>query len=444
MIIWKKVVLLFLGGVFYSSAQAAELVEFDFSGTARGEWGINTRNGSTQKLELTLEPELVSRFNNGWKLTTIGRLRTQLIDGLHPGDMDLKSYGPASRPGVIVEELEAELREFYLEADWAKNYFTLGKQQVVWGKADGLKVLDVVNPQSFREFILEDFDNSRIPLWMVNVERPVGDWDAQFIWTPDKTYHAFPENGATYAFTSKQLVPSAPPGVMVNLRDVDRPKRFFEDSDVGARLSTFWKGWDITLNYLYQYTNSPVLFQSVQSGPTGPVAVINPRYERTHMVGGTFSNAFGDWVVRGEIGYFTSHFFLTNTVSDPDGILESPELTYVFGLDWTGVKDTFISAQLFQSWITDPSTGLIRDTFDTNMTFLARRKFLNDTLQAEMLWIVNTKDGNGLIRPKITYEVQDNVKAWVGADIFYGNRDGLFGQFGDSDRVVMGVELGFQ
>jgi hypothetical protein len=78
------------------------------------------------------------------------------------------------------------------------------------------------------------------------------------------------------------------------------------------------------------------------------------------------------------------------------------------------------------------------------MTFLARRKFLNDTLQAEMLWIVNTKDGNGLIRPKITYEVQDNVKAWVGADIFYGNRDGLFGQFGDSDRVVMGVELGFQ
>jgi len=54
-------------------------------------------------------------------------------------------------------ELEAELREFYLETDWGKSYFTFGKQQVVWGKADGLKVLDVVNPQSFREFILEDF-----------------------------------------------------------------------------------------------------------------------------------------------------------------------------------------------------------------------------------------------------------------------------------------------
>jgi len=443
MSIWKKAVSLLLGGVFYCSAQAAELVEFDFSGTARGEWGINTKNGRSQKLELTMEPELISRFKNGWKLTTIGRLRTQVMDGLRPGNLDQGSYGPASRPGVIVDEVEAELREFYLEADWKKNYFTLGKQQVVWGKADGLKVLDVVNPQSFREFILEDFDNSRIPLWMVNVERPIGSWDAQFIWTPDQTYHALPENGATYAFTSNQLVPSASPGVVVNLRDVDRPKRFFADSDVGARLSTFWKGWDITLNYLYQYTNYPVLFQRIRINPAGPVVVIEPRYERTHMIGGTFSNAFGDWVARGEIGYFTSHFFLTNNVSDPDGILESPELTYVFGLDWTGVRDTFISAQLFQSWIADSSRGLVRDTVDTNMTFLARREFLNDTLQAEILWIVNTKDGNGLIRPKITYEVQDNVKAWVGADIFYGDRNGLFGQFKDNDRVVMGIELGF-
>ncbi len=44
-----------------------------------------------------------------------------------------------------------------MEADWGKSYFTFGKQQVVWDKADVLKVLDVVNPQSFRELILEDF-----------------------------------------------------------------------------------------------------------------------------------------------------------------------------------------------------------------------------------------------------------------------------------------------
>ena len=52
-------------------------------------------------------------------------------------------------------------------------------------------------------------------------------------------------------------------------------------------------------------------------------------------------------------------------------------------------------------------------------------------------------DGDGLIRPKLVYEWQDNVKTWVGADIFYGDRDGLFGQFRENDRIVIGVELGY-
>ncbi len=436
----KKAALLLLGGVLSGPVQSAE---FDFSGIARGQWAVNTEDGSSQAFELALEPELVSRFDNGWKLTAIGRLRAETVDGLRPGDVNRDSYSQASQPGLVGQELEAELREFYLEGDLGEHYLTLGKQQVVWGKADGLKVLDVVNPQSFREFILEDFDNSRIPLWMVNVEHPLGNWDAQFIWIPDQTYHALPKRDATYAFSSPQRVPSAPPGVTVDVRDIERPQRIFADSDAGIRLSTFYKGWDITLNYLYQYSNFPVLFQRLVMSPTGPVAVIEPRYERTHVIGGTFSNAFGEWVVRGELGYFSDQFFLTDNASDADGIVESPELSYVLGFDWTGIEDTFLSAQLFQSRVTDSLTGLVRDELDTNLTFLARRDYHNDTLQAEVLWIVSMNDGDGLLRPKLVYEWQDNVKTWVGADIFYGDRDGLFGQFSDNDRIVIGVELGY-
>ncbi|MDH5738814.1 MAG: hypothetical protein OEY77_00650 [Nitrospira sp.] len=421
----------------------ASAVEFDFSGSARGRLAIGTDEPELQSTELTLMPEVVSRFDNGWKLTSIGRLRTELVDGLRPGNLDRKTYGPASRPGLLRQEVEVELREFHLQGAWGETYLTLGKQQVVWGKADGLKVLDVVNPQSFREFILEDFDKSRIPLWTVNIERSVGNWDAQLIWIPDHTYHALPDRDATYAFSSPRLVPSAPPGVSVDIRSVDRPDRFLMDSDAGLRLSTFWKGWDISLNYLYQYDNFPVLFQRLDVRPTGPVVVIEPRFERTHVIGGTFSNAFGDWVVRGELGFFSDRFFRTNETADRDGITKSSELSGVLGLDWTGIEDTFLSAQLFQSWVTAPSAGLVRDELDTNLTFLVRRDFFNDTLRAEVLWIVNTNDGDGLIRPKIAYEWQDNLKTWVGADIFYGDRDGLFGQFGNNDRVILGVEWGY-
>ena len=60
-------------------------------------------------------------------------------------------------------ELEIELREFYLEAIRGRVILHSASSSRM-GKADGFKVLDVANPQSFQEFILEDFDNSRIPL----------------------------------------------------------------------------------------------------------------------------------------------------------------------------------------------------------------------------------------------------------------------------------------
>ncbi|WP_221894608.1 hypothetical protein [Bathymodiolus japonicus methanotrophic gill symbiont] len=57
--------------------------------------------------------------------------------------------------------------------------------------------------------------------------------------------------------------------------------------------------------------------------------------------------------------------------------------------------------------------------------------------------IGNIHNGDGIIRPKISYEWQDNLKTWIGADIFYGNQQGVFGQFDNNSRVVMGVEVSF-
>jgi hypothetical protein len=41
---------------------------------------------------------------------------------------------------------------------------------VVWAEADGLKLLDVLNPQNFRNFVLDDFDEPSVSLWMFNAE----------------------------------------------------------------------------------------------------------------------------------------------------------------------------------------------------------------------------------------------------------------------------------
>jgi hypothetical protein len=427
--------------LYLTVAQSVFAADHELTHLFTGRWGLGMEKTGSQMLDLDWQPESRWRFDDGARLTGLARLRFQPEAGMRPSDMQRGSYASVSKPALIGDNSELELRELYYERPAGEWYLTLGKQQVVWGKADGLKVLDVVNPQSFREFILEDFDRSRIPLWTLNAERPLGDWTVQLLWLPDRTYHALPKRDGTYAFTSPRLVPQAPPGITVRLLDPKRPDRALADSDAGLRLTSFLAGWDLSLNYLYQYHNQPVLQQRVIPGPA-PVVEVTPRYHRTHVLGGTFSRALGDWVARGELGYFSKRFFVTTDPADADGVAESPELSYVLGIDWSGLSDTFISAQLFQSWLLNHKQGFTRPELDTNLTFLMRREFWNDTLTAEILWITNTNDGDGLVRPKVEYDLEDNVSIWAGLDVFYGDRDGLFGQFDDNDRLLIGVEVG--
>ena len=74
------------------------------------------------------------------------------------------------------------LREAYVDTSAGDWSFRLGKQQVVWGTADGIKLLDIINPTDFRHLMQDQMEDSRIPIWMINAEGDVGDnGNVQFI-----------------------------------------------------------------------------------------------------------------------------------------------------------------------------------------------------------------------------------------------------------------------
>lgn len=417
--------------------------ESEFSGTWKQELAFATHEGNAQKFEALIEPEWNFTFENGLELTAIGRLRLDLVGDLGPSASRPDNFAGINGPWVQGAHGEISLREFYLDAEWLGSFWRIGKQQVVWGQADGLKVLDVINPQSFREFILDDFDDSRIPLWMINLEVPVAQDDTlQFLWIPDTTYHELAEAGTPYQITSPSLVPAAPAGVPVKLSSPLKPGRFLADSDFGLRYSSFRGGWDITLNYLYHYRDFPVPYQDVDLNPAPGGVTIQPEYERSHLLGGTLSNAFGDFTLRAEIGFSTDSFHVAENLSTR-GISNSPELASVLGLDWQGLSDTFISVQWFQSHLFDYDSTTIRDRTEHTMSFLYQRYFASETWKLEVLVLQSLNGHDGLVRPKLTHTLLSNLDIWVGADLFHGNKEGLFGQFDQEDRVVAGFRLGF-
>lgn len=414
---------------------------FYMSGTVRLEAAYGFKSDEMQKLEFILQPQFEIQLPRDIDLTVIPRIRWNPYDDLDPGRHNQNNFSDISRPHLYGDDVDFELREFYIETVFRETYLTIGKQQVVWGQADGLRVLDVVNPFDFREFVLDDFDQSRIPLWMLNAEIPVGEAMLQLLWIPDLTYHQIPESGSTYEFISN--VPQPPPGATVIRNAPDKPDNVIADSDVGARLSWFWKGWDLSLNYLYHYDDVPVLYRTIGIGPSGVVITSNPGYERTHLFGGTFSNAFGDLTVRGEFGYSTDKYYPTTDVTDVDGVHKTDEFAYVLGFDWFGVSETFLSFQVFQNYLMDNAAGLLRDEVETNVSFLVERDFRNDTVKISNITVHNLNNNDGFNRTKVTYALRDDTDIWAGVDIFYGDKSGFFGQFEDTSRLVVGIEWSF-
>ena len=415
------------------------LDDIEFSGLFETEVSFGTAASEIQKAEFVLTPELAIDLSPVTRLTVIGRLRGDIVDKLEPGQPSQRNRSEASKRWFVSNHVDIELREAFIDTEIGNAFVRLGKQQIVWGQADGLKVLDVINPQSFREFILDDFEDSRIPLWTLNAEIPIGDTLLQLLWIPDTTYDDLPGAGATYKFTSPLLVPQVPPGVPVSIEPLQKPDDFIGDSDVGSRLSMFIGGWDLSFNYAYHYFDTPVTRREIT--PAG--ISVQQNYERTHLIGGSLSNVIGDFTLRGELGFSSDRYFLTNDINDNDGIINSGEVSYVFGLDYQGWRDWFVSGQIFQSIITDPEPGLVRDRVDTSLTFLVRRDFLNDSLQAEALLIQSLNQEDGILQASLNYEWRSNIELNISADVFYGHSNGIFGQFGQNDRVSMGIEIGF-
>jgi len=318
-------------------------------------------------------------------------------------------------------------------------YWKIGKQQVVWGEADGLKLLDAINPQSYREFTLDDFDDSRIPLWMVNAEISVGDDSMlQVLLITDTSTHELAPVNSPFNITSALMVPVPPDGVQVDVNPAKSPSGGLKDSDLGIRLVSFVAGWDVSANYLYHYVDTPV----VRAALTGARVVVDQDYERSHLLGGSASTSLGQWILRSEMAFESDRYLRSEAVFP--GVVKSDVFSFVVGWDWQGWQDQFVSLQYFQGNALDNASQLVVDKRDEKLSFLWESKFLNETLALKYLGLYSVNDQDGFHQVRLTYNYQANMDIYLGGDQFYGNSQGLFGQFDQADRVMLGVNWGIE
>jgi hypothetical protein len=117
------------------------------------------------------------------------------------GCADFGGYGDKKRSELESPEFNERwdvIREAFVtntvnfEGD-KQLFLKLGKQQVVWGRTDLFRVLDVINPVDYsRNNIYDELQDIRIPMWIAQAEYRMGpsetmqDRNLQLVWNFDK------------------------------------------------------------------------------------------------------------------------------------------------------------------------------------------------------------------------------------------------------------------
>ncbi|OIO74878.1 MAG: hypothetical protein AUJ57_01375 [Zetaproteobacteria bacterium CG1_02_53_45] len=415
------------------STSAASAAEWTMHGALKNETAyFLSGEKRLDKLQNRLDLKPEASFGHGWEFR--GR-----VLGWYDAAMDIEQTNATDLTPAIKQHYRTYLqsKEAYLLYGGDMFDFRMGQQQIVWGKTDGLRMLDIINPLDMREFMLDDFLDSRIGLWSarLNWYADIGgsQHEFEFIVIPDARPMQLAPTGSRWAFAQ----PAAPAGVAVTLQGGGEPSWRPADMEAGMAWRSNLDGWDLSLNWFYGWKDSPSLQKSLTPG----LLTLTPVYQRMNTVGGSFSNAFGSLVLRGELAANIGEGINKNGVTPATSIGRTTTMNAAFGLDYTE-NNWRISPQFFIRYLPGWDNTIAEDQASGFVSLMISTDYLNEKLKPEIIGLYDWADGSWMLRPKLAYEFSDQITARLGGDIF-GGSNGFFGQFDKNDRIYSELEYTF-
>ena len=380
------------------------------------------------------------------------------------------------------------IRELY--ADFDINFDNgnilstrLGKQQVIWGRTDLFRVLDVINPVDYsRNNIYDELEDIRIPMWILRTDYRMGptevfdglafdDLNFQVVWNFDKFrphdigqcgqpnvmldagcffrgMNNLWENGGTVAnFAGATpdggLATDFGPG-QIGIRKAHMPSWSLSNTQLGLKLEGVYGDLGFSLNALTYRSQLPSLRGGIPAtnGFTGETAVwpsliaFDIHFPRVNLVGGSldyYSQGI-DTVFRVETAYTSGEEF-ANTLRK-ELYSESDVLRYVIGAD----KNIFIpalnesqaflfSGQIFGQHILDHEreqrtygeAGIPDYEHNWTATLLMQGFYMNGRLTPKIITAHDFRAQATAIAPSVDWLVNDNFKLTLGGNFKVGN-----------------------
>jgi hypothetical protein len=262
----------------------------------------------------------------------------------------------------------------------------------------------------------------------------------ELLWIPYTTFDRIGRAGSEFY----PIQAPAPAGFTNSFRDDTLPARSIANSNYGARVSTLAKGWDLSA-FFYSSMDSAATFYRdiVPTGPSSGTIIYTPRHDRISQTGGTFSKDLGEaGILKGELVYTSGRSFNVNRITQANGLVQKDTIDYAVGLDYALPEEARMNVQAFQRVYFGHDQDMLQDRYETGVTFLYNRK-VQQKVEGEFLWIQSLNRWENLIRPRIIWRAEQNLRVAFGVDIFNGPVTGVLGRYANRDRIYVETRYDF-
>jgi hypothetical protein len=321
-------------------------------------------------------------------------------------------------------EWDAEVGEAWLAGDVSEHVdVAVGRQVVIWGRSESLRVLDVLNPLDNREPGRVDLEDIRRPVSMLNVKGYAGDWSAALIAIPEIRFDSNPVVGSDFFPGTIELSERRPDD--------------FEDTEVAGSINGIFSGWDVSFHGAWFWNDQARLDRL-----DVPLEALRLVHDRLWMVGSGGNYTFGGWLFKYELAYLDGLGFA--------GESDKGRFDALLGAEFYGLTDTTFVVEVVNRHLFGHERALRRAPFFTRedsqeIALRLTRNFWNDTLHATLVGIVlgwDARDGS-IARFDLDYDVLDALTVGVGLLLYQQGDLPPLDAWADNDRVIFKVKWSF-
>lgn len=367
-------------------------------------------------------------------MSSRSRLRTEIRGA--KGNSSFYTSLNANFNYLLPDRTFVELREAYLEYAGTNWDLRAGRQIIIWGVSDGIRITDIIAPMDFTEFLAREYDDIRMPVDAMKLRFFNNNYKVELVFIPVFQSFIYP----TDPKNPWNIFPESEAGPALVIAPALTPETTIRNSEVGGRFSFFLSGIDMSLVSLYTWNKLPVFSTSFSEEMDTTFLV--PEHRRLFMSGMDLSTTIGSLVVRGEGAYFKGEYYPSMLNGSSNYLIARDVIRTLLGMDWYPGNDWTLTGQLSCTSILKYCRELSCDRHNVLATVGISKKLLHSTITLSTFGYMDITNKGFFNRTSIDYSLSDPIHLCAGVDLFDGD-GGMFGIYKDNSEVWIKVKYSF-